>query len=165
MKKKPIYKVKIKWYYAILCGFCAILDGLTMILTLGHWSTDLQLRIALVGARKSWCVVTPIEDDPENFAALRGTALFPDRKPIDYIGKVDRFHVDGDGGMYDDFGTGLGGQPAKKEKRFCKGCWADVTETMYCTCGDFQLLRSETFSEKELEEMERKIALRDNPEK
>ena len=63
MKKKPIYKVKIKWYYAILCGFSGIIDGLTMILTLGHWSTDLQLRMAIVGAKKSWCSVTPIEEE------------------------------------------------------------------------------------------------------
>ena len=146
--KNPIYKVKIKWYYAILCGFCSILDGLSMILTLGHWSTDLQLRVSILGARKSWCVVIP-----------------PVIPPIDYISKTDRFYIDGDGDPFDDFGTGLGGQPLEKnEKRFCKGCWADVTGTMFCECGGFALKKSETFSEKELEEMEKQIALRDNPD-
>lgn len=101
MKKNPIYKVRIKWYYAILCGLTAILDGLVMILSLGHLSTDLQLRIALMGARKSWCTVTPI-----------------------------------------------------KEKRYCKGCHAEVTNTMYCNCGDFDLLKSETLSEEEFSKMD-----------
>lgn len=68
------------------------------------------------------------------------------RPPIDYVPKHDRFQMDGDGDQYDDFGTGLGG------KRFCKGCQADVTETMYCHCGDFGLLKSETLSEEELKE-------------
>ena len=31
----------------------------------------------------------------------------PEKKPIDYIEKYDRFQVDGDGGAFDDFGTGL----------------------------------------------------------
>ena len=116
-----------------------------MVLTLGHWSTDLQFRMAIVGAIKSWCAVTPIEEPPV-------------KPPIDYVGKTDRYHVDGDGGMYDDFGTGLGGQP-QKERRFCKGCLAEVTNGMYCFCGDFDLMKSETLSEKELEEMEKQFFL------
>ena len=111
MKKKPIYKVKIKWHYAILCGLCSILDGLSMILTLGHWSTNLTLRASILGARKSWCSITPIEEPKDRFSRFAGTSLFPDKKPIDYVGKVDRFHIDGDGDPLDDFGTGLGGQP------------------------------------------------------
>lgn len=111
MKKKPIYKVKIKWYYAILCGFCSIVDGLIMVISLGHLSTNLQLRASILGAKKSWCSVTPIEEPKDRFAELRGTSLFPDKQPIDYVGKVNRFQIDGDGGMYDDFGSGLGGQP------------------------------------------------------
>ena len=76
-------------------------------------------------------------------------------KPIDYVGKVNRYHIDGDGDSLDDFGTGLGGQPLKsEEKRFCKGCHADVTKTMYCFCGDFALLKSETLSEEELNKMD-----------
>ena len=124
---KMITKVKIKWYYAILCGFCSILDGLSMILTLGHWGTDLTLRASILGARKSWCVVIP-------------PVIPPVKPPIDYVDKFNRFQMDGDGDPLDDFGTGLGGQPMQKEKRFCKGCLAEVTNTMYCTCGDFDLL-------------------------
>ena len=142
MKKNPIYIVRIKWYYAILCGLTAILDGLVMILSLGHLSTDLQLRVAFLGARKSMCTVTPIEE-------------LPAKPPIDYIGKTDRYQIDGDGDPLDDFGTGLGGQPLQpKERRFCKGCRAEVTNTMYCTCGDFDLLKSETFSEEELNKLD-----------
>jgi len=40
------------------------------------------------------------------------------------------------------------------EKRFCKGCHADVTGSMYCHCGDFGLLKSETLSEEELNKAE-----------
>ena len=138
-KKNPIYVVRIKWYYALLCGFSSILDGIVMIVTLGHLGTDLQLRVSLLGARKSWCVVTPVESP----------VIPPVIPPIDYIGKTDRYHIDGDGDPLDDFGTGLGGMPMQKEKRYCKGCHADVTNTMYCGCGDFALLKSETLSEEE----------------
>lgn len=65
------------------------------------------------------------------------------------------YHIDGDGDPLDDFGTGLGGQPLEsKEKRFCKGCHADVTENMYCHCGDFYLSMEETLSEAELKKSE-----------
>jgi hypothetical protein len=70
------------------------------------------------------------------------------KSPIDSVPKYDRFQTDGDGGEFDDFGTGL------SEKRFCKGCHADVTGTMYCHCGDFALLKSETLSEDELNKLE-----------
>ena len=54
---KTISRVKIKWFYAILLGFCNILDGLSMILTLGHWSTNLSLKMALIGAVNAWCTL------------------------------------------------------------------------------------------------------------
>lgn len=37
-----------------------------------------------------------------------------------------------------------------KGKRFCKGCHADVTESMYCHCGDKHLGYDDTLTEKEL---------------
>ena len=37
-----------------------------------------------------------------------------------------------------------------KEKRYCKGCYADVTKEMYCHCGDFGLTKDMTYSEQEL---------------
>lgn len=37
-----------------------------------------------------------------------------------------------------------------KEQRYCKGCYANVTETMFCYCGEFHLIKSETLSEEEL---------------
>ena len=65
------------------------------------------------------------------------------------------YHSDGDGGATDDFGSGIGGQPLKpEERRYCKGCHADVTKSMYCSCGDFGLLKSETLSEEELNKHE-----------
>lgn len=42
-----------------------------------------------------------------------------------------------------------------KEKRYCKGCHADVTETMFCHCGEFALLESETLSEAEINQQEK----------
>jgi hypothetical protein len=39
-----------------------------------------------------------------------------------------------------------------KEKRFCKGCYADVTETMFCHCGEFPLIEQDTLSESEISE-------------
>jgi hypothetical protein len=37
-----------------------------------------------------------------------------------------------------------------QKKRFCKGCQADVTDTMFCYCGEFPLSKEETLSESEL---------------
>lgn len=136
---KAINRVRMKWYYAILCGFSQILDGLSLIITLGHWSTNLSLTVAFLGARKSWCTVTPVEA--------------PLKPPIDFIDRYNRFHMDGDGDPLDDYGTGLGGD-SMQEKRFCKGCHADVTGTMYCHCGDFTLFKEETLTEEELNELE-----------
>ena len=68
---------------------------------------------------------------------------------------IDYFHMDGDGDPLDDFGTCKGGESMEqREKRFCKGCHADVTKTMYCVCGDFNLLKEETLSESELNKLE-----------
>jgi hypothetical protein len=114
---KIIYKVKIKWYYAILSGLCSIIDGLSMILTLGHYSTDLTLRMSIICARKSWYVVIPNPEPKNRFSRFAGTSLFPDKQPIDYAGKVDRFCMDGDGDSLDDFGTGLGGQPLQNKEK------------------------------------------------
>lgn len=41
-----------------------------------------------------------------------------------------------------------------KHHRYCKGCYADVTESMYCHCGDFNLLESETYSQEEMNAIE-----------
>ena len=60
--------------------------------------------MAILGARKSWCSVTPIEEEPI-------------KPPIDYIDKTDRYYIDGDGDPLDDFGTGLGGSETNEEKR------------------------------------------------
>ena len=115
---KTICKVKIKWYYAILCGLCSIIDGLSMILTLGHYGTNLTLRMSIIGTQKSWCVVIPNPEPKDRFSRFAGTSLFPDKQPIDYVGKVDRFCMDGDGDPLDDFGTGLGGQPLQNKEKF-----------------------------------------------
>ena len=60
------------------------------------------------------------------------------------------FHIDGEGDVNDDFGSGFNGHPDMKGHRYCKGCYADVTKSMYCHCGDFGLKLSETLSEAEL---------------
>jgi len=39
-----------------------------------------------------------------------------------------------------------------KVKRFCKGCYADVTDTMYCHCGDQPLTIGSTWTEDEISE-------------
>lgn len=48
----------------------------------------------------------------------------------------------------------MDGEDTPAEKRFCKGCHADVSGSMYCHCGDFGLLKSETLSETELNNLE-----------
>jgi hypothetical protein len=48
---------------------------------------------------------------------------------------------------------GLLGLPIPSPRRFCKGCQADVTSSMYCYCGEFHLLESETLSEAELQKL------------
>jgi len=42
------------------------------------------------------------------------------------------------------------------EKRFCKGCHADVTKDMFCFCGEFPLTKEATLSEEELRKYENK---------
>lgn len=42
---------------------------------------------------------------------------------------------------------------AKKKKRYCKGCFADVTGKMFCSCGEFTLAECDTLSEKEMKNM------------
>ena len=37
------------------------------------------------------------------------------------------------------------------KKRYCKGCHADVTKTMYCYCGEFELSEYGTYTEEEVE--------------
>jgi len=36
-----------------------------------------------------------------------------------------------------------------KDKRYCKGCYADVTKTMFCYCGEFPLSMKSTVGEDE----------------
>lgn len=36
------------------------------------------------------------------------------------------------------------------EKVFCKGCYDDVTDSMYCLCGEFPLDNSMVYTETEL---------------
>ena len=104
--KNPIYKVQIKWYYAILCGFCSILDGIVMLLSFGNLCSDLQLRAAILGAKKSWCNVTPKEEQRYQEASIKVP-----KASIDYVDNFDRFQIDGDGDIFDDYGTGLSGYP------------------------------------------------------
>lgn len=39
---------------------------------------------------------------------------------------------------------------AQKPKRFCKGCHAEVTNTMFCYCGEFPLTEDGTLTENDL---------------
>ena len=39
------------------------------------------------------------------------------------------------------------------DRRYCKGCYADVTKDMMCYCGEFALTKDMTLSQKELDEM------------
>ena len=38
----------------------------------------------------------------------------------------------------------------KKCRRFCKGCWDEVTDSMWCYCGESPLRESGTLTEEEL---------------
>lgn len=40
-----------------------------------------------------------------------------------------------------------------KEKRYCKGCLCDVTETMYCYCGEQELTKESTYTDDDLKAM------------
>jgi len=44
----------------------------------------------------------------------------------------------------------------KTNKRYCKGCFADVTEDMMCYCGEFPLTKDATYSQDEVDELEGK---------
>jgi hypothetical protein len=41
-----------------------------------------------------------------------------------------------------------------KEKRYCKGCYADVTETMYCYCTERPLNIESTYSDDDMKKMD-----------
>jgi hypothetical protein len=41
-----------------------------------------------------------------------------------------------------------------KEKRYCKGCYADVTESMYCYCAEQPLNIESTYTDDDMEKME-----------
>ena len=41
-----------------------------------------------------------------------------------------------------------------KVRRFCKGCWAEVTKDMFCYCGEFPLNESATYTEEELKKLD-----------
>jgi hypothetical protein len=49
-QKYPI--VKFKWWYCLILGLANIIDGLTMMLTLGWFATGLALKFSLFGASK-----------------------------------------------------------------------------------------------------------------
>ena len=51
--KAKIYRNSQCWYWGILIGICDILKGLLMILTLGHYSTNLTLICTTKGAHAS----------------------------------------------------------------------------------------------------------------
>jgi hypothetical protein len=40
-----------------------------------------------------------------------------------------------------------------KEKRYCKGCLCEVTETMFCYCGEFMLTKESTYTDEDLKKM------------
>ncbi len=44
---------KFKWWYCIIMGIVTIIDGLTMVVTLGYFPTKLQMKCALYGASKN----------------------------------------------------------------------------------------------------------------
>lgn len=37
-----------------------------------------------------------------------------------------------------------------KENRYCKGCLCDVTETMFCYCGEITLTKESTYTDEDL---------------
>jgi hypothetical protein len=37
-----------------------------------------------------------------------------------------------------------------REKRYCKGCLCDVTQTMFCYCGEFYLSKESTYTDDDL---------------
>jgi len=41
------------------------------------------------------------------------------------------------------------------DNRYCKGCYANVTTTMFCHCGEFSLMMEETLSQQEVMEKEK----------
>lgn len=45
----------------------------------------------------------------------------------------------------------------ENEKRYCKGCHADVTEHMMCICGEFPLSKEATYSQEELDSLDLKV--------
>ena len=51
-------KCKLKWYYAIMVGFCSIIDGLVTIFTLGNYTFNLGLKLAYYASRKRWIKLT-----------------------------------------------------------------------------------------------------------
>lgn len=50
-KKYPI--CKFKWWYCVIHGIATIIDGLTMIFTLGYFATGLGLKVAMYAATKN----------------------------------------------------------------------------------------------------------------
>ena len=40
------------------------------------------------------------------------------------------------------------------DRRYCKGCYADVTEDMMCYCGEFALTKDATLSQEEMDAMD-----------
>ncbi len=45
-------KVKFKWWYCVIFGLATIIDGITMVFTLGWLPTSLAMKTALYGAQK-----------------------------------------------------------------------------------------------------------------
>ena len=48
-----IRNIKFKWWYCLIMGIVTIIDGLTMLFTLGWFTTSLALKFSLYGAAKN----------------------------------------------------------------------------------------------------------------
>ncbi len=44
--------IRFKWWYCAIVGFATIIDGLTMLLTLGLITTNLAMKYCLYGASR-----------------------------------------------------------------------------------------------------------------
>lgn len=53
IKKQDYPMVKFKWWYCVIIGFATIIDGLTMMLTFGWFTTNLALKYSLHAAKNN----------------------------------------------------------------------------------------------------------------
>ena len=52
VNRKKYPKIKFKWWYCIIIGILSIIDGITIILTIGYFPTSFTLKYSLYGATK-----------------------------------------------------------------------------------------------------------------